>query len=187
MSLNFRRSDPGASLGVIIVAFPLSLGFALASGASPAAGIIAAVIGGIVVGRVCGAPRMVSGPAVGLTALVNAIVQSVGIVGLAIATVLAGFLQLGLGALRAGRLFMLLPKPALSGTLAGIGFVILLGQVHALLGAPNPRRAQAASATLPGSLGALAEGEAKALSATDLWLVALAKNPGVALTGKAFA
>ena len=64
------RSDFLASLVVFIIAVPLSLGIALASGTSPASGLIAAIIGGLIVGTASGVPFMVSGPAAGLTVLV---------------------------------------------------------------------------------------------------------------------
>ena len=80
------KKDLPASFVVFVIAIPLSLGISLASGTPPASGLIAAVIGGIVVGAFSGAPLMVSGPAAGLTVLIFQIVQEYGLAGLAIAT-----------------------------------------------------------------------------------------------------
>lgn len=155
--------DWTASLVVFIVAVPLSLGIALASGAPPATGLIAAAIGGIVVGLFSGAPLAVSGPAAGLTVLVYQVIQDFGLTGLAVATALAGSVQLAMGAFRTGWIFSLVPAGVLKGMLAAIGAIILVGQLHVLTGGSVPASPTEALLTLPAAaisaLGA-AEGPA---------------------------
>lgn len=133
------KEDWFSSLVVFIVAIPLSLGIAVASGAPPAAGMIAGIIGGIVVGLLAGAPLTVTGPAAGLSAIVLQLIQQYGLAGLAVITVLAGLFQFGFGVLKGGRVINLIPKPVLEGTLAAIGVIILIGQVHVMLGLAPPK------------------------------------------------
>lgn len=132
------RRDIVASLGVFTIAVPLSLGIALASGVPASAAIVAAIIGGLVVGMLTGAPLVVSGPAAGLAALTLQYVQQYGLRGLAIITIIAGIIQIALGAARLGRLFTLVPKPVLQGMLAAIGAIIAMNQLHVLLGGSVP-------------------------------------------------
>lgn len=146
------REDFLSSLVVFIVALPLSLGIALASGVDIAAGLIAAIIGGVVVGLLSGVPLMVSGPAAGLTVLVLQVVQTHGLVGLAVATVICGLTQVLLGAFRAGAIFNRVPSGILNGMLAAIGLIILLGQLHVLMGSSVPSSPWLAISTLPGEL-----------------------------------
>src|SRR3954454_20486408 len=88
------RADVAASLVVFMVALPLCLAIAQASGAPPEAGVITGVIGGLVVGWLAGSPLQVSGPAAGLLVLVLALMQKHGPAGLGVAVFLAGLLQL---------------------------------------------------------------------------------------------
>lgn len=139
--LNMTRptvKDGLASLGVFFVALPLSIGIAMASGVSAEAGLISAIIGGIVVGLLSGAPLVVSGPAAGLTALVLQYVQQFGFTGIAVIAVIAGALQVVLGMLRMGRLFTLIPHAVLHGMLAAIGFIIAVNQLYVLAGVAAP-------------------------------------------------
>ncbi len=136
--MNSFRRDFLASLVVFVIALPLSLGIAMASGASLEAGLISAIVGGIVVGALAGAPLTVTGPAAGLTALVFGIVQTHGLSGLAVIGFLAGLIQIGMAVLRGGRFFHLLPKSTLEGVLTAIGLIIVLGQAHVLLGGGVP-------------------------------------------------
>lgn len=147
-----------ASLVVFIVAVPLSLGIALASGASPGAGLIAGVVGGIVAGLFAGAPLSVTGPAAGLTAIVFQLVQEYGIQGLAIITVLAGALQLVMGVAKTGKFFTWIPTLVLEGVLSAIGIIIVLGQLHVLMGASIPKSPTLSLLGLPESLGGVLGG-----------------------------
>jgi MFS superfamily sulfate permease-like transporter len=122
------------ALVVFLVALPLSLGVALASGVPPAAGLWSAIIGGLVVGRLAGSPLQVTGPAAGLAVLVFEIVQTHGLAGLGVVVFLSGVLQLGAGILSAGRLFRAVSPAVVRGMLAGIGLLIFASQLHVVLG-----------------------------------------------------
>ncbi len=132
--VNGLRGDLLASMVVFLIAVPLSLGIAQASGAPPIAGIIAAVVGGIVVGLLGGAPLQVSGPAAGLTVLVFGYVQQFGWRVACAITVGAGVVQLGLGAAKIARTALAISPAVVHGMLAGIGVTIALAQLHVVLG-----------------------------------------------------
>ena len=127
-------ADFQAGLVVTLVALPLCLGIALASGAPLHAGIIAGVIGGMVVGALSGSQVSVSGPAAGLTVVVLSGIGSLGDFHLFLcAVVLAGMMQMALGALRVGVLGHFFPSSVVQGLLAAIGVILLLKQIpHAL-------------------------------------------------------
>jgi MFS superfamily sulfate permease-like transporter len=128
------RADLGASVVVFLVALPLCLGVALASGAPLFSGIVTGIIGGIVVGLASGSHLMVSGPAAGLTAIVLAAITSLGSFSAFLTAVfIAGLLQIGLGLLRAGVIGYYFPNAVIRGMLAGIGIIIILKQLpHAV-------------------------------------------------------
>ena len=128
------NKDLPASLVVFLVALPLSLGIALASGAPLLAGIISAAIGGIVVGALSGAPLMVSGPAAGLTVLVLGYVQQYGWRATCAITLAAGLIQLAMGAMGVAPLTMAIFPAVIHGMLAAIGILIALSQAHVVLG-----------------------------------------------------
>ncbi|MEB3197881.1 MAG: SulP family inorganic anion transporter [Candidatus Sericytochromatia bacterium] len=125
--------DALASLVVFLVALPLCMGVAIASGVPPAAGLITGIIGGIVVGLLAGSPLQVSGPAAGLTVLVFEIVQQHGLAMLGVIVLAAGVLQAGAGALRIGRWFSAISPAVVNGMLAGIGALIIAAQVHVMV------------------------------------------------------
>lgn len=128
------RFDAPAGLVVFLVALPLCLGIALASGAPLLSGIIAGVIGGLVVPLISKASLSVSGPAAGLAAIVLAGLTKVGSLEVfALAVVIAGALQIVLGLLRAGGIANYMPSSVIHGMLAAIGVLLILKQVpHAL-------------------------------------------------------
>ncbi|MBF4161191.1 solute carrier family 23 protein [Nocardioides acrostichi] len=128
------RFDVPASLVVFLVAIPLSLGIAVASGAPVAAGLIAAAVGGIVAGLVGGSVLQVSGPAAGLTVIVAETVASYGWEVTCLITAGAGILQILLGATRVGRLALAISPTVVHGMLAGIGITIVLGQLNVAMG-----------------------------------------------------
>jgi MFS superfamily sulfate permease-like transporter len=146
-----KNIDIAASLVVFIVAIPLTLGISLASGVSIEAGIISAIIGGIVVGTIAGAPLMVSGPAAGLSAIVFQLVQDYGFQGLMFITMCCGLFQILFAALKSGPVFKLVPHSILSGMLAAIGIIIMMGQVHVLFGQGVPSNFTAGILSLPDS------------------------------------
>ena len=128
-----------ASVVVFLVALPLCMGIAIASGMPPAKGLITGIIGGLVVGWMAGSPLQVSGPAAGLAVLVFELVRQHGIAMLGPILLLAGFLQLVAGRLRLGCWFRVTAPAVVYGMLAGIGVLIVLSQVHVMLdGVPKP-------------------------------------------------
>jgi MFS superfamily sulfate permease-like transporter len=122
-----------ASVVVFLVALPLCMGIAIASGVPPVAGLITGIIGGLVVGAFSGCPLQVSGPAAGLAVIVFELVQKHGFAGLAPIIVLAGVLQLAAGALRVGQLFRAMAPAVIYGMLAGIGVLIFAAQFHVMV------------------------------------------------------
>lgn len=130
----YLKSDLQAGLVVFLVALPLCLGIALASGAPLFSGIISGVIGGIVVGLFSGSQLSVSGPAAGLTAIILAAIATLGsFEAFLLAGLLAGVLQLFLGYLKAGVVSNYLPSNVIEGMLAAIGIIIILTQLpHAI-------------------------------------------------------
>ena len=128
------RTDLPASLVVFLVAVPLCLGIALASGAPLMAGLISGVVGGIVVGLISGSNLGVSGPAAGLAAIVLTSIGQLGSFPLFLtAVVLSGLIQIILGFVRAGVIANYFPNSVIKGMLAGIGVIIFLKQIpHAV-------------------------------------------------------
>jgi carbonic anhydrase len=128
------RPDLQASLVVFVVALPLSLGIAVASGAPVAAGLLAAAVGGLVAGALGGAPLQVSGPAAGLTVIVANLVSTYGWRVTCLITAAAGLLQILLGLCRVARASLAVSPAIVHGMLGGIGLTIVLGQIHVVLG-----------------------------------------------------
>jgi len=126
--------DIPAGLVVFLVALPLCLGIALASGAPLISGVIAGIAGGIIAGMVSGSNLGVSGPAAGLTVIVFNALQDIGQFDLfLVAVVLAGIFQIFLGWLGAGKIAYYFPSSVIKGMLAAIGILIILKQIpHAL-------------------------------------------------------
>src|SRR5512134_2771000 len=122
-----------ASTVVFLVALPLCMGIAIASGVPPAAGLITGMVGGIVVGFLAGAPLQVSGPAAGLTVLVWQMVNDHGIAALGAIVLVAGLAQLLAGAARLGQWFRAISPAVIHGMLAGIGVLIFASQFHVMV------------------------------------------------------
>ena len=144
--------DLGASLVVFLVAVPLSLGIAVASGAPLVAGLIAAVVGGIVVGLAGGSQVQVSGPAAGLTVIVADLVLAHGWQVTCLITLLAGLLQVLLGAFRIARAALAVSPAVIHGMLAGVGITIALAQLHVVLGGDPQSSAVDNVLELPGQV-----------------------------------
>jgi len=130
---NFKQDFP-AGLVVFLVALPLCLGIALASGAPLFSGLIAGIVGGLVVAIFSGSQLAVSGPAAGLTVIVlNAITEIGSYQGFLLAVVLAGILQIVLGFAKAGTIGKYFPSSVIKGMLAAIGVILIMKQIpHAL-------------------------------------------------------
>jgi len=129
------KFDFSSGLVVFLIALPLCLGIAMASGAPLFSGIISGIIGGLVVGSISNSPISVSGPAAGLSAIVLAAIASLGSFEVFLTAVfLAGLLQLVLGFLKAGAISNYFPNNVIEGMLAGIGIIIFLKQIPKALG-----------------------------------------------------
>jgi MFS superfamily sulfate permease-like transporter len=124
--------DLPASFVVFLVALPLCMGIAIASGVPPERGLITGLVGGIAVGLIAGSPLQVSGPAAGLAVIVYGFVQAHGLDALGPVLVVAGLVQLAAGALRIGGWFRAISPAVVHGMLAGIGILIVLAQLHVL-------------------------------------------------------
>jgi MFS superfamily sulfate permease-like transporter len=128
--LRFWKQDIPASIVVFLVAIPLCLGIAIASGAPPISGMIAGMVGGIIVASISQSSLSVSGPAAGLIAIVlDGITQCGSFNAFLLAVVIAGCLQVLMGALRAGVIAYYFPGNVIKGLLAAIGITIILKQV----------------------------------------------------------
>jgi MFS superfamily sulfate permease-like transporter len=133
-----RKADLFASLVVFLVALPLCVGVAIASGVPAELGLVTGIVGGLVAGALPGSSLQVSGPAAGLTVLVYEAVHRYGAGALGALVLGAGLVQLGLGVLRLGRWFRAVSVAVVQGMLAGIGLVLVAGQVYALGDATAP-------------------------------------------------
>jgi MFS superfamily sulfate permease-like transporter len=125
--------DALASVVVFLVALPLCMGIAIASGAPPAAGLITGIIGGIVVGSISGCPLQVSGPAAGLAVIVYQLIQDYGIEAMGPIVVVAGIVQMLAGMLKVGQMFRSIAPAVVYGMLAGIGVLIFAAQFHVMV------------------------------------------------------
>lgn len=128
------RADALAGLTVAIVALPLSMAIAIASGGTPAQGLTTAIVGGFLVSLLGGSRFQIGGPAGAFIVLVAATVQMHGMDGLILATLLSGVLLMAVGLLRLGSFIKFVPYPVTVGFTAGIAVIILASQIRPLLG-----------------------------------------------------
>lgn len=130
---DFKQNLP-SGIVVFLVALPLCLGIALASGAPPLSGVLAGIVGGLVIGVLSNSQISVSGPAAGLAAIVLGAITDLGSFELFLtAGLIAGMIQLVLGFLNAGSISNYFPNNVIEGMLAGIGVIIILKQIpHAV-------------------------------------------------------
>jgi MFS superfamily sulfate permease-like transporter len=134
-SSKYLKDDLPAGLVVFLVALPLCLGIALASGAPLFAGIISGIVGGILVAFLSGSALSVSGPAAGLTVIVlNGITELGNYETFLFAVVLAGIIQVVLGYLKAGVIGYYFPSSVIKGMLAAIGIILILKQLPVAIG-----------------------------------------------------
>jgi MFS superfamily sulfate permease-like transporter len=141
-----------ASLVVFLVALPLCMGIALASGADVAAGLVTGIVGGLVVGVLGGAPLQVSGPAAGLTVVCWEIIHELGLPAFGVTVLICGLIQLAAGLLRLGQWFRAVSPAVIHGMLSGIGILILASQLHVMVD-DRPRGSGLANlASLPEAL-----------------------------------
>jgi len=128
------KADALAGLTVAIVALPLSMAIAIASGVGPERGLYTAIVGGFLVSLLGGSRFQIGGPAGAFIVLVAACVADIGIEGLLLATFLSGFVLMAAGALRLGSYIKFIPYPVTVGFTAGIAVIIFASQIKDLLG-----------------------------------------------------
>ncbi len=133
-TLSALRADAVAGLTVAIVALPLSMAIAIASGVGPERGLYTAIIGGFLVSALGGSRYQIGGPAGAFIVLVGACVADIGIEGLILATFLSGFMLMGVGLARLGGYIKFIPYPVIVGFTAGIAVIILASQMRDLMG-----------------------------------------------------
>ena len=136
-----------AGIVVFLVALPLCLGIANASGVEPFAGLVSGIVGGLVVAVLSGSRLSVSGPAAGLVVIVvDGIAQLGSFAAFLAAVLLSGAIQFGFGMLKAGRFAAYVPSPVIKGMLAAIGILLIVKQFPLALGLVNGQAPGAAQA-----------------------------------------
>jgi carbonic anhydrase len=137
-TITHLKDDLIAGIIVACVALPLSLALALASDVQPSIGLVTAIVGGIVCALFGGTPLAVSGPANAMTVVIATVVEQFGMSGLFMVCFGCGALQMLTGVLGLGRFIRFVPLPVVTGFTAGIGALILIGQLPRALGLPPP-------------------------------------------------
>ena len=127
------KHDFPASVVVFLVALPLCMGIAIASGVPVSAGLLTGIIGGLLVGLLAGAPLQVSGPAAGLTVIVYSVVQEHGLEMLGTVVLIGGVFQLLAGIFKLGQWFRAVSPAVIKGMLSGIGVLIFASQFHVMV------------------------------------------------------
>lgn len=127
-------SDLLAGTIVGIVALPLAIAFAIASGVSPQAGLVTAIIAGFLISALGGSRVQIGGPTGAFVVIIYGIVQEYGVDGLRVATTLAGLMLIAMGAARMGVVIKFIPQPLITGFTSGIAVIIALGQVKDAFG-----------------------------------------------------
>ncbi|MFI8190064.1 SulP family inorganic anion transporter [Streptomyces sp. NPDC085946] len=176
----YLRQDFAASVVVFLVAVPLCVGVAVASGVPAELGLVTGIVGGLVTGMMPGSSLQVSGPAAGLTVLVFEAVSEFGVSALGVIVLVAGLLQLAMGFLKVGRWFRAISVSVVEGMLCGIGLVIIAGQIYAAAGLKAPDTGLGKIAGLPGAfadaLGSTAALASLAIGAGTIAVVVLWKR-----------
>jgi MFS superfamily sulfate permease-like transporter len=174
------RPDLTASVVVFLVALPLCVGVAVASGVPAELGIITGIVGGLVTGLLPGSSLQVSGPAAGLTVLTLDLVHQYGLQSLGAVVLGAGLLQILFGVFRVGRWFQAISSGVVQGMLAGIGAVLILSQLYAAFDRRAPGSALANLGGLPSLFTGLTSAPVIAAGAVAvLTLVVIALWPRV--------
>ncbi|MEU3933105.1 SulP family inorganic anion transporter [Streptomyces sp. NPDC029044] len=169
----YLRQDFLASVVVFLVAVPLCVGVAVASGVPAELGLITGIVGGLVTGFMPGSSLQVSGPAAGLTVIVFEAVSAFGVGTLGVIVLFAGLLQLAMGFLKIGRWFRAISVSVVEGMLCGIGLVIIAGQIYAAAGLKAPESGVGKAVGLPGAF-ADAFSDAEALTSLAIGAATIA-------------
>lgn len=133
-SLHLFLGDALAGITVALVALPLSIAIAIASGATPRAGLVTAIIAGFLISLLGGSRVQIGGPTGAFIVVVAGVISEFGFDGLLLATLLAGIILIAAGLMRAGRLIALVPEPVIEGFTVGIALIIAVSQLKDLLG-----------------------------------------------------
>lgn len=131
---NDLRADLAAGVTVAMVALPLSLAIAIASGAAPSAGLVTAIVAGLLISALGGSRVQIGGPTGAFIVVVYGVIASHGYGGLVTATFMAGLILVGAGLLRAGNLIAFIPEAVINGFTIGIALIIATSQIKDLLG-----------------------------------------------------
>ena len=131
---NDLRADAVAGLTVAIVALPLAMALAIASGTTPEKGLYTAIVAGFLISALGGSRVQIGGPTAAFIPVVFVVIQNFGFGGLILCTLLAGLMLIGAGLLRLGTLMKYMPQPVITGFTAGIAVSIFSSQVKDLLG-----------------------------------------------------
>ena len=126
--------DAVAGVTVALVALPLSIAIAIASGTTPKAGLVTAIIGGLLISLLGGSRVQIGGPTGAFIVVVAGVIEQYGFEGLLLATLLAGVILVAGGLVRAGRIIALVPEPVIEGFTVGIALIIAVSQLKDLLG-----------------------------------------------------
>lgn len=170
----FYSQDVSASFVVFLVALPLCMGIAIASGMPPSTGLITSIVGGLFVGLISGSPLQVSGPAAGLTVVVWNIIEHHGIERVGLVVMMAGLFQAIAALLGFGRFFRAISPSVVYGMLAGIGVLICASQFHVMVDARPHKSGPLNLAAMPGALyGALFDHSSSARMALSLGLLTI--------------
>ncbi|MER5445124.1 SulP family inorganic anion transporter [Streptomyces sp. NPDC002766] len=176
----YLRQDFLASIVVFLVAVPLCVGVAVASGVPAELGLVTGIVGGLVTGFLPGSSLQVSGPAAGLTVLVFEAVSEFGVGTLGVIVLMAGLFQLAMGFFKIGRWFRAISVSVVEGMLCGIGLVIIAGQIYAAAGLKAPQTGIGKIAGLPGAfadaLGSSAALASLAIGAGTIAVIVLWKR-----------
>jgi len=177
------RADALAGLTVAIVALPLSMAIAIASGVGPERGLYTTIVGGFLVSLLGGSRFQIGGPAGAFIVLISACAMATGIEGLILATFLSGFILMAMGALRFGTYIRFIPYPVTVGFTSGIAVIIFASQIKELLGLSLPGAEPAALisklATLWEARGSVTPAAAAVAGGTVLTILAFRRfRPG---------
>src|SRR5690242_5822738 len=133
------RRDLLAGITVGAVGLPLALAFGVASGADAAAGLVTAILAGLIIAGLGGASFQISGPTGAMSAVLIVLAQRYGLGGVWVACLLAGLFLVLLGVFRLGRYIAFIPSPVITGFTSGIALIIAIGQLDNFLGVKTPK------------------------------------------------
>lgn len=150
--------DLFASFVVFLIAMPLCLGVAIASGVDPIKGIFTGVIGGVVVGLLSGSPLQISGPSPGLAVMVLYVVETYGAIALIPLGIVVGLFQISTALFRVAHFFQATPPALLKAMLSGIGALIVMSQIYILFGLPMSSNGLQSLAGLPNIFSSIVSG-----------------------------